>query len=69
MSNTEILKQALKLPPEERFIVVEGLLNSLDVPDQKVDGIWAEEAEKRLEAYRVGRLTGIPMEQVFEPEP
>lgn len=69
MSNTEILKQALKLPPDERFIVVEGLLKSLDLPDQKVDDIWAEEAEKRLKAYRDGRLTGIPMEEIFDAEP
>ncbi len=68
MSNIEILEQALKLRPEERFIVVEGLLKSLDVPDQKVDDIWAEEAEKRLEAYREGKLKGIPMEEVFEAE-
>lgn len=39
MSNTEILRQALKLRPEERFIVVESLLNSLDVPDEKIDAI------------------------------
>lgn len=65
MSNLEILKQALKLPPEERFIVVEGLLKSLDVPDQKVDDVWAEEAEKRLEAYRDRRLKGIPTEEIF----
>ena len=33
MSNIEILEQALKLRPDERYKVVEGLLNSLDVPD------------------------------------
>jgi hypothetical protein len=47
----EILEQALKLKPEERFMIVEGLLNSLDEPDRKLDDIWAEEAEKRLKAY------------------
>ncbi len=51
MSSKEILEQALKLKPEERFMVVEGLLNSLDEPDRKLDDIWAEEAEKRLKAY------------------
>ena len=66
MSNTEILELALKLRPEEKFIVVEGLLNSLDIPDEKIDDIWAEEAEKRLLAYREGRLDGIPMEEIFK---
>ncbi len=35
MSNIEILEQALKLRPEERYVVVEGLLNSLDIPTRK----------------------------------
>lgn len=54
MRSQEILEQALHLKPEERFAVVEGLLRSLDEPDQKLDDIWADEAEKRLKAYRKG---------------
>ena len=65
MSSKEILEQAIALKPEERFMIVEGLLKSLDEPDRKIDEIWAEEAEKRLNAYRDGRLEGIPMEEVF----
>ena len=65
MSTKEILEKALRLKPEERFIVVEGLLRSLDEPDQKLDTVWAEEAEKRLKAYGEKRLTGIPLEEVF----
>lgn len=58
----------MRLKPEERFRVVEGLLKSLDEPDRRLDEIWVEEAEKRLEAYREGRLEGIPMETVFKEE-
>ncbi len=65
MSSKEILEQAMVLKPEERFLIIEGLLRSLDEPDQRIDEIWAEEAEKRLKAYREGRLEGIPMEEVF----
>ncbi len=65
MSNKEILERAMALKPEERFMIIEGLLKSLDEPDQKIDEIWAEEAEKRLKAYREGRLEGIPMEEIF----
>ncbi len=61
----EILKEAIALKPEERFVIIEGLLSSLDEPDRKLDEIWAEEAEKRLYAYREGKLEGIPMEEVF----
>ncbi len=65
MGSKEILSQAIALKPEERFMIVEGLLKSLDEPDRKLDEIWAEEAEKRLLAYREGRLSGIPMEEIF----
>ncbi|MCL0074045.1 addiction module protein [Dehalococcoidia bacterium] len=65
MSSKEILEQAMVLKPEERFLIVEGLLKSLDEPDRNIDEIWAEEAEKRLKAYREGRLEGIPMDEVF----
>jgi putative addiction module component (TIGR02574 family) len=66
MRTKEILEQALKLKPEERFTLVEGLIRSLDEPDKKLDDLWAEEAEKRLRAYREGRLEGIPMEEIFK---
>ena len=66
MSSKEILSQAMALKPEERFLLVEGLLKSLDEPDLELDEIWAEEAEKRLKAYREGRLEGISMEDIFK---
>lgn len=65
MSNKKILERAMALKPEERLMIVEGLLKSLDEPDQRIDEIWAEEAEKRLKAYREGRLEGIPMEEIL----
>ena len=66
MGSKEILSQAIELKPEERFIIVEGLLKSLDEPDKKLDKIWVEEAERRLIAYREGKLKGIPMSEIFE---
>ena len=66
MGAEEILKQALKLKPEERFILVEGLLKSIDEPDERLDALWIEESEKRLKAYREGRLEAFSMEVIFE---
>ena len=48
MSTRELLDEAMKLKPEERFTLVESLIKSLDEPDKKLDAIWAEEAERRL---------------------
>lgn len=68
MSSKDVLEKALKLKPDERFMVVEGLIKSLDEPDSSLYAIWAEEAEKRLKAYRSGNLEGIPMEEIFKEE-
>ncbi len=66
MSNKDILEMALKLKPEERFLIIEGLIKSIDEPDKTIDVIWAEEAEKRLKAYRDGKLQTIPAEEIFK---
>jgi len=68
VSSKDILEQALKLKPNERFLVVEGIIKSLDEPDSSLDTIWADEAEKRLKAYRAGTLEAIPVEEVFKKE-
>ena len=68
MDSKEVLEQALALRPDERFSVVEGILKSLDEPDTSLDAIWAEEAEKRLRAYREGNLEGIPMKEIFKEQ-
>ena len=68
MSGKDLLEQALHLKVEERFLLIEGLIKSIDRPDKKLDELWTTEAEKRLEAYRAGRLKGVPMEEVFKKE-
>ena len=64
MDGREILEQALKLRPEERF-VVQGLLRSLNEVKEEVDKLWIEEVEKRLQAYRAGLLECVPMEKIL----
>ncbi|GMV94998.1 MAG: hypothetical protein AMXMBFR82_47760 [Candidatus Hydrogenedentota bacterium] len=68
MSVKDLLDEAMKLKPEDRFTLVDGLIKSLDEPDKNLDEIWAEEAERRLTAYREGRLKGVPMEEIFRKE-
>lgn len=60
-----ILEAALKLLPAERFLVIQGLINSLDQPDKTIDEVWAIEAEKRLQAYKDGHLKTLTYEEVF----
>ena len=65
MGTRELLEQARKLDPAERLELVDGLLQSLDRPDPAVDAVWLEEAERRLAAYRAGKVRGVPAEDIF----
>ncbi len=58
-------KQAVQLPPAERMAIVERILDSLDVPDPTLDGLWAREAESRLAAFRRGEIPAIPLSEVL----
>jgi putative addiction module component (TIGR02574 family) len=67
MSTTKnILEQAMKLKPVDRYFIIEGLLKSLDEPNKTIDEIWALEAEKRLQAFKEGRLKTLTYNEVFE---
>lgn len=66
MSEQEILDQALKLKPQARFLLVESILKSLDNPDKTLDDIWAEEAQKRLDAYNAGKMKTYTMDEIFK---
>lgn len=65
MGAAELLEQALKLNPAERFELVDQVLHSLDQPDPEIDRLWIEEAERRLASYRAGKAKGIPAEEIF----
>jgi len=61
----ELLEQARKLDPAERLELVDAVLQSLDRPDPAIDAVWLEEAERRLAAYRAGRVRGVSAEDIF----
>jgi putative addiction module component (TIGR02574 family) len=61
----KILKEALELPPIERASLVDGLLRSLDKPDEEIDAAWRKEVAARLEEYRAGRIKTIPLDEVL----
>lgn len=65
MDKKELIAEAVKLPSAERFAVIDELLHSLDRIDSELDRIWIEEAERRLQAYREGKVRGIPASDVI----
>ena len=64
-TSESLLKKALVLKPQDRFLLIDGLVHSLDEPNKEIDAIWADEAEKRLRAHREGKTRGVPFKDVF----
>jgi putative addiction module component (TIGR02574 family) len=66
IATDDLLKQVLSLPPGERARLAEQLLESLEPPNERNRQLWAEEAERRVDAYERGDLKANPAEEVFE---
>ncbi|MCP4353379.1 MAG: addiction module protein [Desulfobacterales bacterium] len=63
METGQLLEKALMLKPQDRFMLIEELIKSLDEPDKEIEQIWLEEAEKRLKAHREGKIKGVKYEE------
>ncbi len=62
----EIFRDAESLPVEERVVLVDSLLRSLNPTVPDIDKLWTKEAKRRLEELRSGRVQGIAGEEVFD---
>jgi len=65
MKIKELIHEAETLPVEERALVVDSLLRSLNPPDSKIDEKWVAVAAKRLKEVRSGEVESVPGEEVF----
>jgi putative addiction module component (TIGR02574 family) len=61
----DLERQVLELSPAERLELVDGILASLDRPDEFLDALWYREAEDRLAAYRRGEIKTVSMDEVL----
>ncbi len=61
----QIMKDAISLKPIEQAQLVDNLLSILDKPDASLDKLWANEAESRLKAYKIGELKSVPLDVVL----
>lgn len=65
MKIKDLINEAESLPVEERAMVVDTLLRSLNPPESDIDKKWAAVARRRLDEIRSGTVAAIPGEQVF----
>ncbi len=66
MKIKDLILEAESLPVEERAIVADSLLRSLNPPELELDKKWAAVARMRLEEVRTGNVEAIPGDEVFE---
>ena len=65
MGINEIIQEAINLKPQEKYLIIESLILSLNEPDKDIEKIWIEESQKRLEEYKEGNLKTLSFEEVF----
>lgn len=61
----EIIQEAESLPVEERAIVIDSLLRTLNPTIAEIDAEWAKVAERRLTELRSGKVKPVPGDKVF----
>jgi putative addiction module component (TIGR02574 family) len=61
----EIIKEAESLPVEERAMVIDSLLRSLNPPSMEIDREWVKVAKRRLAELRSRAVKPIPGDRVF----
>ncbi len=65
MTRKELTEEALSLPVEDRALLADALLASLNAPEEEVDQQWAAVARQRREEIRSGAVRPVPADQVF----
>ncbi|HET7436373.1 MAG TPA: addiction module protein [Thermoanaerobaculia bacterium] len=62
----EVREAAMALSPEQRAQLAGELYDSLLTDEEReIQREWDDEALRRLEEYRAGRMNAIPAEEVF----
>jgi len=64
----EVLDKALALSVEERGLLIDRLVESLDdePAEEGVEAAWDEEIKRRVDDIRLGRVETIPGERLRE---
>ena len=62
----DLAAEALALDVLGRAELVRTLIDSLDeLPEEELDRLWGEEAERRYDDFLSGRAQAFPAEEVF----
>jgi putative addiction module component (TIGR02574 family) len=63
---SEVLEKALALSTQDRGLIIDRLIKSLDdeAPEEGVEAAWSDEIKGRVDDIQSGRVEMIPGEEV-----
>ena len=61
----ELLSEIESLPIDMKTELIDKLISSIHPSQKEIDVLWAEEAEKRVDEIKSGRVQTIPGEQIL----
>jgi putative addiction module component (TIGR02574 family) len=61
---SDLLKRALALSDDERAVLANTLLDSLETGNESVQQAWNEEVARRMADLKAGKAVTVPWEQL-----
>ncbi len=66
MKTADIITELANLPVEERVLIADNLLKTLNAPQPEIEQAWVRVAQQRLAEISSGQVVTIPAQEVFD---
>jgi putative addiction module component (TIGR02574 family) len=66
LAKQDIFKEVMTMKPAQKAELIDKLILSLDIPNQKVEELWRDEVENRVKAYENGEIKTVSIKEVFK---
>jgi putative addiction module component (TIGR02574 family) len=66
MKTIDLINEVISLPVEDRALVADAVLSSLNQPAPEIDAAWLAVAKRRAAELRSGKVDAVPGEIVFQ---
>ncbi len=66
MKTQDLIKELMSLPVENRAVIADSLLKSLNPPETDMDRKWVIVAKQRLSELQSGEVKAVPGDEVFK---